>query len=328
MKLSTLATGLGLCLLAPAAFAASPTFYTNIEFGTAQASGGAYTYEFQAISPSNFPAYPAAEFDSGRNRALHIGAHFSNPFFIELGVTHAELETTQPTILGAASAPCPVIGDGLAPVCSLRNEYSSKYHTSNVDLVGGWDFKLGTSSTLTPYLGARRIKFSDARVSQDALSAPFTEYVANVTRFDHIGWVAGVRYQFEFAQSWYVNAEAQQAHASGDRSRKIDYEVPGGIPVSQYHGIRPDDSVGVTDRMFRVSLGKRFILGGKKATVSLGYQDVRQGGLDTTHITQITTGTSVGPTVGAVYVPNYAALGDRNANVSMRGFFLNLGINQ
>jgi len=81
--------------------------------------------------------------------------------------------------------------------------------------------------------------------------------------------------------------------------------------------------------MLRVSIGKHFILGGRKATVSLGYQDVRQGGLDTTHIPQISAGgASSFPSTGATFVPNYASYGDRNEKVSMRGFFLNLGINQ
>ncbi|KFN40988.1 hypothetical protein N789_03660 [Arenimonas oryziterrae DSM 21050 = YC6267] len=311
--------------MAPAAFASTPTFYANLEFGHAnQVSGGEYNYEFLAAFPGSFPPYPPSDFDSADNRALTIGAHFSNPLFVELIVSRAEAEGHEPTIAGSPFTPCPASGNFFGGQCSLRSDFSGEYRSRNVDLIAGWDFKLSPASTLSPYIGARRIKFQDRRIGRDDLGG-FVQDQELKTNFDHIGYVIGGRYNLEFAQTWFFGAELQHAHASGKRDRALVLEYPGAFPPGFFYGIRPDDHVGVTQQMARIEIGKHFLFGGQKATISLGYQDQRQGGLDTS---QTTATNLAGPNLGAQYVAGYAAMGDRNDDISMRGFYVNFGINQ
>ncbi|KFN40989.1 hypothetical protein [Arenimonas oryziterrae] len=324
MKKSPLALGLGLCLLAPAAFASTPTFYANLEFGHANhVSGGEYNYE-AVVTPPTFQNAAPSDFDSADSRGLRIGAHFSNPLFIELNVSHGEAEGREPTLVGAPAAPCFASLNMFGPICSTRSDFKSEYISHNVDLIAGWDFKLSEASTISPYIGARRIKFQDRRVGRDMLAAgPGIAYDTEIkTNFDHIGWVVGGRYNLEFAQTWFFRGELQQAHASGDRHRTAVLELPGFAPPGTFFGVRPDDSIGVTQRMARVEVGKRFLFGGQKATLSLGYQDQRHGGLDTRQINTLNIGPSIGYGIGL------GGSGDRNENVSMRGFYLNFGINQ
>src|SRR4249919_1968270 len=305
----SLAAGLGLCLMAPATFAAAPTLYGSVEFSHLKASGAEYPYEFAVdATATNFTELPGVGFNSGDDRSLRMGLDFSSPLFVELAITHANLNGTAPALTGADSSPCIASNNFYEADCSTTSNFTSNYRRSNTDLIAGWAFQLTPKTTLSPYLGIRRMKFDDVREGLDTIpfssDGVFQQTVA--THFSHTGWVAGLRFKQEFATRGFVKAEIQQAHASGDRDHTLDGTLTDALPGGS--------SVGATQRMWRAEVGFTFAMGPQRGSLSLGYQDLRHGGLDTTQF----TATDGGPTLGSVYVPNYAALGDRNDSLSMR----------
>ncbi|WP_026802486.1 outer membrane beta-barrel protein [Arenimonas oryziterrae] len=311
-----LATGLGLCLMAPAAFASSPTFYGSIEYGHNDASDAEYVHEFSVdATGTQFAPLPGTDFDSGNSGALRLGLRFDAHLFVELAFNNADADGGPNALAGAASTPCIAANNFNDDICSLNSRFSSDYESRNIDLIVGWTMQPGTRSTFSPYLGMRRMKFQDTRQGVDAISSGGNFGQVITTDFSHTGWVAGLRFKQNFATNWFFNAEVQQARANGDRNRVLSGTFTAPSPGNR--------SLGVTQRMMRVAVGRNFKMGNGTGSLSLGYQDLSHGGIDTTQFTS----TSGGTTIGQTYVPNYAAIGDANADISMRGFFLSFGIN-
>lgn len=320
-KLS-LAAALAAALVSPAALAAG--FYGGLEAAHVDSTGDRLPYG--AIeSPLGSGEYVADHigFGDGHRFGAHLGYAFENQLFVELDYSRSETDNRRS--LGEnplldedfECAVSPVqgeIGD-----CYNQAVAGVDFRDESLQLVLGRHFRPFERTTLSPYVGARRIRYDDQRAIEynyNSFGNPVPGYevaLVDRLRFDDTGWVAGLRWEQKFAPL-FLRVDLSFAAASGERERdRFEVRTFQDAPLSDLSFSGSED-VTVRHRDLVVALGRDFEVGGNTMTVMLGYRQREIDGLDTRNTNDDSF--------------DIGELGKRDAAVDSNGAFLSVSFAQ
>lgn len=284
-----LATALVAALVSPAALAAG--LYGGLEAARVDSTGDRLPYG-ALDTPGEAEGYVADHigYGDGHRVGAHLGYAFENKLFVELAYSRSDTDNRRR--LGEN----PLIDEDLecqvSPVqgtvgdCYNQAVAGLDFRDESLQLVLGRDFQPFERTTLSPYVGVRRIRYDDQReieYNYNNFGSAVSGYeiaMAERIRFDDTGWVAGMRWEQQFAPL-FLRVDLAFAAASGDRERdRLEIRTLADAPFDEviFSG---SEGVTVRHRDVMVALGRDFAVGGNTMTVMLGYRQRQVDGLDT-----------------------------------------------
>lgn len=287
-KLS-LAVALAAALVSPAALAAG--FYGGLEAAHVDSTGDRLPYgAIDYLDDAEDYIADHIGYGDGHRFGAHLGYAFENQLFVELAYSRSDTDNRRS--LGEN----PLIDEDLecqvSPVqgsigdCYNQAVAGLDFRDESLQLVLGRDFQPFERTTLSPYVGARRIRYDDQRqieYNYNSFGSAVSGYeVAMVDRirFDDTGWVAGLRWEQQFAPL-FLRVDLSFAAASGDRERDtFEQRTFQDAPYDE-ESFSGSEDVTVRHRDLVVALGRDFDVGGNTMTVMLGYRQREIDGLDT-----------------------------------------------